>query len=257
MRVLNIVSSKCRILASRERCPFLVHCEVLETGREGSDARLYANGADELGATLQEVLGLAASTKKRSSGEKVRSDHSSTFPPYHIPSELSTVRDGSVSDEEYVPKTEIRSEGDGTTISNENNAMKLLLRGGDQEEYTYSGMDDSGYLSSSPYDLVQEEQLQQLHEHLQSHQHHPHYGPPPPPPMTHPSDDRLVRLFFCNVRTIILPSLRCYLMYSLSFPPLLTVDLNLHHILLCWTESLVVLGLKHVSKYARLHPMVT
>ena len=44
MRVLNIVASESRILASRERCPFLVQVELAETGLEGSDARLDAGG---------------------------------------------------------------------------------------------------------------------------------------------------------------------------------------------------------------------
>jgi len=42
VRVLNIVTPECRLLSSRERCPFLVHLEVAETGLEGNDAKLYA-----------------------------------------------------------------------------------------------------------------------------------------------------------------------------------------------------------------------
>ena len=89
MKVVNIVSPKCRLLASRERCPFLVHCEVIETGLEGSDARLYANGVDKMGATVQEILG-AASEKKEKGGDK---DKSNSFPSYHIPSEISSMGD--------------------------------------------------------------------------------------------------------------------------------------------------------------------
>lgn len=46
VQVLNIVVPESRLLASRERCPYLVRLEVADTGLEGSDARLYAAGAD-------------------------------------------------------------------------------------------------------------------------------------------------------------------------------------------------------------------
>ena len=163
MRVLNIVSSKCRVLASRERCPYLVHCEVVETGLEGRDARLFASGSEEVGATLQETLGIAAGRKQRISG----SDRRGSFASYRIPTELS-------SSDSTDPR-------DGTVIvkgqSEANSAASLLPRGGDQGGgyYDHPTMDQSGYF---PYDHVREEQLQQLHEQLQSNQQHPHYGPP-------------------------------------------------------------------------------
>jgi hypothetical protein len=191
MRVLNIVSSKCRILASRERCPFLVHCEVLETGLEGGDARLYANGAEEIGATLQEVMGIASEKKSLNGGETRNHHYSGNFPPYHIPSELLSIDKEST----YKQEDRITSAGyekiDSSTAEKLSHykAEKLLLRGGDQEGYSYPNIDNSGYLSSSPYDLVQEEQLQRLHEHLQSNQQHPHYGPPQSPQMPYSSEE--------------------------------------------------------------------
>jgi len=169
MRVLNIVSSKCRVLASRERCPYLVHCEVLETGLEGRDARLYASGSKEVGVTLQETLGVAHSQKFSAD------DHNRGFASYRIPSELSSFgtidsMDGSAMDT-------------GKEQSETSSKARLLPRGGGQEEgHDHSTFDEPGYVSS-PYDLVREEQLQQLHEHFQANQQHPHYGPPPPPRM--------------------------------------------------------------------------
>lgn len=174
MRVVNIVSSKCRLLASRERCPFLVHCEVLETGLEGRDARLYTNREDDIGTTVQEVLGVAAERKDTQD----RSFHIK-FPPYQIPSEISA--DDSLSNpqgamtqsKETHPRKKVK-----TDISTDHNTVRL--RGGDQEDYSYPNMYDSGYQSFSHYESIQEEQLQRLHEHLQSHQQHPHYAPRPP-----------------------------------------------------------------------------
>jgi hypothetical protein len=46
VRVLNIVPEECRLLASSERCPFLVQMEVLETGLSGSDPQIFINGDD-------------------------------------------------------------------------------------------------------------------------------------------------------------------------------------------------------------------
>ncbi|GFH62134.1 hypothetical protein CTEN210_18610 [Chaetoceros tenuissimus] len=78
MRVLNIISSKSRVLASRERCPYLVHCEVLETGMEGKDARLYSQHS-QVGVTIQEALGTTYENKNKESMAYT----------YKIPSELS------------------------------------------------------------------------------------------------------------------------------------------------------------------------
>jgi hypothetical protein len=68
VRVLNIVVEETRILQSRERCPFLIHVEVADTGMEGNDTRLYATkpsapssySTDDNGffATIQEALHL-------------------------------------------------------------------------------------------------------------------------------------------------------------------------------------------------------
>lgn len=136
MRVLNIVSGSCRILASRERCPFLVHCEVADTNYEGSDARLYASGAKSMGATLEEVMGMVSTAKMTNSDERTTSK--TGFNSYRIPSEL---------------------------------LLDASVRGGYQSYPEYP----------SPYDSVREEQLQQLHEQLQTQQNHPHFGPPPTP----------------------------------------------------------------------------
>lgn len=83
MRVLNLVTQECRILSSRERCPYVVHLEVAETGLEGNDARLYASGAAGLGTTIGESLSMPAT-------ELDDNEHffAQGFPTYKIPSEL-------------------------------------------------------------------------------------------------------------------------------------------------------------------------
>jgi hypothetical protein len=56
--ILNIVIPESKILASRERCPFLLHVEVTDTGLEGSSACMYASGATGLGSTIEEALSM-------------------------------------------------------------------------------------------------------------------------------------------------------------------------------------------------------
>merc|ERR1712176_513283 len=94
MRILNIVTPKCKILASRERCPFLVCCEISETGLySGSDARLYAgSGAGGVGATLEEAMGMATA------GGNNLNNMDGGFAPYHIPPELFVTKEEQIVD---------------------------------------------------------------------------------------------------------------------------------------------------------------
>ncbi|GKY92660.1 hypothetical protein MPSEU_000236000 [Mayamaea pseudoterrestris] len=59
VRCLNIVVSEARLLASRDRCPFLIQLEVADTNLESGDARLYASDPVGLGSTMVEALGMA------------------------------------------------------------------------------------------------------------------------------------------------------------------------------------------------------
>jgi phosphatidylinositol 4-kinase A len=88
MRVLNVITSECRILSSRERCPYLVHVEVAETGMEGNDARLYASGAHDLGTTIGETLGMQPNGKENFEGTAGGFVFGKALPMYKIPSEL-------------------------------------------------------------------------------------------------------------------------------------------------------------------------
>mmetsp|Transcript_34 Transcript_34/g.75 ORF Transcript_34/g.75 Transcript_34/m.75 type:complete len:726 (-) Transcript_34:75-2252(-) len=54
-RILSIVPSECKILPSRERCPFIVHCEVLQTWLQANSSLVYIQGAP-VGYGLLDVM---------------------------------------------------------------------------------------------------------------------------------------------------------------------------------------------------------
>ena len=189
MRILNIVTPKCRILASRERCPYLVHCEVADTHLGGSDSRLFASlGDNEIGTTCTEAIGM---TRRNA---HVSSTRHGGFHPYRIPSEvLEEVDDldGFNLRRKDVSVINQQEDYQERSVSQATNAFP---RGGNQGQYSNSHSYESEHYHS-PYDLVREDQLQQLHEHLQSTQSHPHYGPPPPT-TTMRADHEKMSVFF-------------------------------------------------------------
>mmetsp|Transcript_13241 Transcript_13241/g.19108 ORF Transcript_13241/g.19108 Transcript_13241/m.19108 type:complete len:1142 (-) Transcript_13241:39-3464(-) len=151
-RVLNIVVSECRLLASRERCPLLVQVEVAETGLEGSDARLYGCGAN-LGATLEEVIGLGTAHHAQKGG----------FSPYRVPPELlaSEVESAAISDAEGDDDDEEEYDKDGIKVDNE----LAVPRGGWQDEEFYH--DDAFVHPNNYHDLMRQQEFEQLHEQMQ------------------------------------------------------------------------------------------
>lgn len=152
VRVLNIVSSESRLLSSRERCPYLVHLEVADTNMEGSDARLYATGARDVGSTVEEALSLLA--RDGGNGQN-----------YQIPHELLQSK-----------STTFRNQGAA--------APSMHTRGGWQAEQSFP---ESAYYNmyNTPYDDVRQQELEQLHNQMQwgqyqqqrSHQIQPHAMP--------------------------------------------------------------------------------
>lgn len=174
MRVLNIVTSECRILASRERCPYLVHLEVAETGVEGSDARLYASGAQGLGTTLAESLGMHNDGKGDEKPEAASDPHLS----YRIPTELLRTsihapRNAKASKAHTEAKnmnTEFLSVDTEESIANPQSGETNLFRGGHQsDEGIYYPPDSPDYLYSNPYDVVRQHEYERLHQELQPH----------------------------------------------------------------------------------------
>lgn len=146
MRVLNIVVEECRTLSSRERCPFLVHVEVAETGLSGDDSRLYASGAPGLGATVEEALSMSATPANVRAGTSAGRES----PAYQIPSELLGL------------STPV--EIDKSNVTNE----KLeLIRGGYQTEDTaFHEHQPHDMLQTSPYDVLRQNEYEQLHQQM-------------------------------------------------------------------------------------------
>jgi hypothetical protein len=155
-RVLNIVVPESRVLASRERCPFLVHMEIAETNLEGSDARLYAAGATNLGSTVEEALGMSTAAGAAAAANFPSLKKSS----YVIPPELLPL---------------------------EERGGKRFTRGGGGWQSESQMLDDDqlgGFSYPDPYGVVRdvrEEEIQQLYNQMHIQQSLP---PPPPPPMT-------------------------------------------------------------------------
>jgi len=133
MQILNIVVPETRILASRERCPYLVRLEVVETGLDGSDARLYTGGAPRLGLTIEEALAMESSLNDTTNERKHQR--------CEIPAELQSAG------------------GNVTAGAN----TRDLPRGGWQAE---SG--EADYIEGNTYDTVLEQQYEQLHQNMQN-----------------------------------------------------------------------------------------
>lgn len=147
------------MLASRERCPYLVQLEVAETGIRGNDSRLYASGAPGLGATIGEALALSTSATSMAgvaNHENLRPGNGRTS--YHIPSEL--LAPTSSWDSVNIVQQEEDTQA---------HAQKMdLPRGGWQaDEAMYYANSPDDVFASNPYDMVREDQYQQLHEQMQ------------------------------------------------------------------------------------------
>ena len=184
MRVLNIVTSECRLLSSRERCPYLVHLEVAETGLEGSDARLYASGAKGLGTTIEESLCMAAS-ERLEVAVSVQDYPQSDLPFYKIPTELLSTPAAS-SDQDDTASTlnaarsvneEFLSREDGTEKDSipQSGEVRFPSRGGWQgDDGIFYPPESADYLF--PNHFVREQQYEQLHQQMQSASHQPTRG---------------------------------------------------------------------------------
>jgi phosphatidylinositol 4-kinase A len=168
VRVLNIVVQESKLLSSRERCPFLIHVEVADSGLEGSDARLYTMGSTDLGSTVGETLGILNSVGAAFT-EAVSSSSSRVGPfiaprnivPYGIPDELLQ-NIPVLSNTHHM--TGIRKD-EQTQEEIEYNSFP---RGGSQTGGHYYDNHDvfSGGYTVDPFDLVRQQEYEQLHHHL-------------------------------------------------------------------------------------------
>jgi phosphatidylinositol 4-kinase len=138
-RALNIVVPETRVLASRERCPFLVHLELADTGLEGSDARLYASGVSGLGSTVEEALNMGSrrglATKD---GPKDQLQSGNEFSSYEIPPELLDSSSSRIH-----------------TVGEHERSLRSFPRGGSDIFY-------------DPYDAVRQQEYEQLHQQMQA-----------------------------------------------------------------------------------------
>jgi hypothetical protein len=156
VRVLNIVVEESRILSSRERCPFLIHVEVAETGLSGNDSRLYATGAPGLGATIGEALAMSA---RRTLLQSVASTPGSDTASYQIPSELLEPLAPTLSNcREVTTEPEIDN-----AIPSRSDFVRGGYQGNDTTFYSYSPEE---ILSSNAYDDLRQNEYEQLHQQM-------------------------------------------------------------------------------------------
>lgn len=144
-RALNIVVPESKILASRERCPFLIHLELADTGLGGDDAHLYASGAKGLGSTVEEALNMGRGTGTDSSLKVTQSQNDPSS--YAIPPELLDRKRLHARSEELKAQS--------------------FPRGGSDIFY-------------DPYDAVRQHEYEQLHQQMQVQDLTQPLQPPPP-----------------------------------------------------------------------------
>jgi phosphatidylinositol 4-kinase A len=180
VRILNIVVQDAKLLSSRERCPFLIHVEVCDSGLEGHDARLYAMGSADLGSTIGEALSMVHTMDSSTKGALTASQLSlrensfllhgqPNVVPYAIPDELL---------QHPTPSSRTLFRRDGVAdvnpdvLTREEIEYNAFPRGGSQSERQYYDSHEvfSGGYAVDPYDLVRQQEYEQLHHHLYSQQ---------------------------------------------------------------------------------------
>jgi len=152
VRILNIVVEESRVLASRERCPYLVRVEVVDTNLRGKDSRLYASGAPGIGATMEEALAMSSKVSTVAKTKTQKDDYGD----YHIPSEL-------LAPTSHKPQS-VTIKANDIAVDVE---PKSLPRGGWQENESafYAHSPDDVY-TTNPYDAVRENEFEQLHHQM-------------------------------------------------------------------------------------------
>lgn len=166
MRVLNVVTPECRILSSRERCPYLVHLEVAETGMEGNDARLYASGARDLGTTIGESLAMPSTDSKRDVDDEESYIYGHAFPMYKIPSELMIKTIAYRHSEDAVRAAKAVNDEFGPLGNLQESDLKFPSRGGSQSNGYYSGYPATQNFDPNPYEMMRQQQYEELHQQL-------------------------------------------------------------------------------------------
>lgn len=193
VRALRILPNNCRVLASSQRCPFLVRMEVVETGLDANDARLYAvDVPGGVGVAIQEALGSIRSYRDSVVfGDQVAQ---CGFAPCEIPPELMmesqcqskqlSTNDASsqhIDDARHdfeSPQsgnadsglfTDALSPSYSGTETSENRAV--LSRGG------YQSGDDGYDIPHATFDMVREHYYDDLHHTLRQQRENQFYSP--------------------------------------------------------------------------------
>lgn len=161
VRVLNIVVDECRTLSSRERCPFLIHVEVVETGLNGKDSRLYADGAPGLGTTIEEALSMsfAGTGSESSNGSHDRMNPS----PYEIPSELL---EHPVLFRERMESTDYEQTTNSSASGHVTDSTGLVRGGSQKDGAMFYAHNNNEVWASGPYDNMRQTSYEQLHEQM-------------------------------------------------------------------------------------------
>ncbi|KAL7521038.1 hypothetical protein ACHAWX_005732 [Stephanocyclus meneghinianus] len=164
VRALRILLDKCRVLDSRERCPFLVRMEVVETGLDANDARLYAMDAAGVGLTVEEALGTTRPHRNSILGNGANIE--SGFASCAVPPELMRSRICQAKKEECLSPLSDSAWGHDRVFDSQE--KKAVPRGG------YQGPDESYYAPPmygdyNTFELVRDHHYEQLHQELRQH----------------------------------------------------------------------------------------
>ena len=169
VRALRILPDKCRVLDSRERCPFLVRMEVAETGMEANDARLYATDSVAIGLTVEEALGTARYNTKELNGAA-----NEGFTSCEIPPELMRTRTNKPKKQESLSplSDEAWRQHKSSVFGARDDAP--VLRGG------YQGPDYEPpmYGDYNTYEMVRDHHYEQLHGEIRDNINSPYYDAP-------------------------------------------------------------------------------
>jgi len=131
VRALRILPSNCRVLDSAQRCPFLVRMEVVETGLDANDARLYACDVPDggVGLTIREALGSIRPYGNSILGDRGVMLGGDGFAPCEIPPELMMMKKMGQQQHRHHPGGAVdAASGDGTSSSlGENDSIRGAL----------------------------------------------------------------------------------------------------------------------------------
>lgn len=168
VRALRILPEQCRVLDSRERCPFLVRMELAETGLEANDARLYATDVMGVGLTVEETLGTTKQGKPLNGAAT-----EGGFTSCEIPPELMRRQVHSNKKKESLSPLKDETWSHDHSMYNAREE-KAVPRGGYQgPEY-----DPPMYGDYNTYEMVRDHHYEQLHQEIRDGINQPYYDAP-------------------------------------------------------------------------------